>query len=114
MELETYIQFALALVFVIALIGLLAAVARRAGLGYATPKKGGRRRLSITEVVPLDAKRRLVLVRRDATEHLVILGPAGETVVETGIATDDGGFPAALATAAGDQAPKLPAAETAE
>ena len=100
MGLDTYIQFALALVFVIALIGVLTAVARRAGLGYGVPTKGGQRRLAIAEIMPLDAKRRLVLVRRDATEHLVILGPGGETVVERGIAV--GGFEAALASATDD------------
>jgi hypothetical protein len=30
-------------------------------------------------------RRRLVLLRRDDVEHLVILSPTGETVVETGI-----------------------------
>jgi flagellar protein FliO/FliZ len=44
------------------------------------------KRLSIVEVSPVDAKRRLVLVRRDGVEHLVLLGATNETVIETGIA----------------------------
>ena len=34
----------------------------------------------------VDAKRRLVLVRRDDVEHLILLGPASDLVVERGIA----------------------------
>jgi flagellar protein FliO/FliZ len=50
------------------------------------PRGGGRqRRLRILEVAALDPKHRLVLVRRDETEHLVLIGPAAALVVETGI-----------------------------
>ena len=41
--------------------------------------------LALMEVTNLDARRRLVLLRRDDVEHLVILGPASETVVEKNI-----------------------------
>lgn len=87
MEFEGYIRFLLALVFVIGLIGLLAAVARRMGLGFpATAMKGGKdRRLSVVEAAPLDGRRRLVLIRRDDVEHLVMVGPSSELVIETGI-----------------------------
>jgi flagellar protein FliO/FliZ len=86
MTATSYVQFVLALVFVLALIGVAAIVARRLGLGHAAGAAGRRRRLSVEEVLPLDGKRRLVLLRRDAIEHLVILGPGSETVVERGIA----------------------------
>lgn len=88
MDWENYLRFVLALVFVLGLIGLLAAVVRRYGIGMGqmAPRKGAERRLSLVEVMPLDAKRRAVLIRRDDVEHLVILGPESETVVETGIA----------------------------
>jgi flagellar protein FliO/FliZ len=86
MDLETYGKFALALAAVLALIGLLAFVARRLGFGpHGTPLRG-RRRLAIVEVLALDAKHRLVLVRRDATEHLLLLGATQSTVVERNIA----------------------------
>jgi len=85
----TYIQFALALLFVLGLIGVLAVVARRAGFGYGVPAKTGRRRLAVAEVLPLDGRRKLVLLRRDQTEHLVILGPTSETVVERSIPVVD-------------------------
>ena len=90
MEVETqdYFRFVLALVFVVSLFGVLVLVARRYGLGHrmATRSANAKKRLSLVEVMGLDAKRRLVLLRRDETEHLVILGPHGETVIETAIA----------------------------
>jgi len=87
MEYGDYLRFLLALVFVIGLIGLLALAARRMGFGYPTTAfKGGRKkRLSVVEITPLDGRRRLVLVRRDDTEHLLMLSPTRETVIETGI-----------------------------
>lgn len=87
MEFAGYLRFVLALAFVLALIGLLAAVARRYGFGFPATalKAAGRRRLKVVEVTPVDARRRLVLVRRDDTEHLILLGQSGELVIETGI-----------------------------
>ncbi|MGF1639713.1 MAG: hypothetical protein ACFCUO_02055 [Rhodospirillales bacterium] len=90
MDFGLYLHFALALAFVLALIGVLAVLARRLGLGYAAPSRTGRRRrLSVAEVLPLDAKRKIVLLRRDGVEHLVILGPTSEILVETGIVAPD-------------------------
>jgi len=87
MELDTYMRFVLALLFVLALIGIVAWLARKAGLGTRVARtKGAAKRLSIVEVSPVDGKRRLVLVRRDGVEHLVLLGATNETVIETGIA----------------------------
>lgn len=99
MEGTDYLRFALSLVFVLGLIGMLAALARRAGLGFpaAALKPGGKRRLSVVEATQLDSRRRLVLVRRDDVEHLLLLSPTAETVVETGIAAPDPSFAEALA-----------------
>ena len=84
MNVTTYLQFATSLVFVLALIGVAAVLARRLGLGHAAGGAGGRR-LGIVEILPLDGRRKLVLLRRDDTEHLVILSAAGEQVIEAGI-----------------------------
>jgi flagellar protein FliO/FliZ len=88
MDISEYFRFALALIFVLALIGVLAAVARRAGFGFpaSSIKPSGARRLSIVEVTPLDGRRRLVLIRRDNVEHLLMLSPNSEHVIERGIA----------------------------
>jgi Flagellar biosynthesis protein, FliO len=47
----------------------------------------GRRgqRLGISEYHEIDETRRLVLVRRDETEHLLLIGGAQDIVVESGI-----------------------------
>lgn len=86
MDFSTYFRFLVALVFVLALIGLLAWVARRYGLlrGAVRPRNG-ERRLEVIEIAPIDAKRRLLLLRRDRTEHLVLLGPTTDVVIESGI-----------------------------
>jgi flagellar protein FliO/FliZ len=100
MSLATYLQFALALIFVVALIGGLAVLARRVGWGGLAPA-GKERRLGIVEVLAVDNRRRLVLIRRDGTEHLVLLGPAGDTVVETA-AVAKPAFAEALAAVTGE------------
>ena len=87
MEFWGYLKFLLALVFVLGLIGLLATLARRIGVGFpaAALKRIKSRRLSVVEVTSIDGRRRLVLVRRDDTEHLILLGPSSELVIERGI-----------------------------
>ncbi len=83
-----YIQVVLAFVFVLALIGGAGFLAKRYGAGaFGALRSGGRpqRRLAVSEVLALDAKRRLVLVRRDGAEHLLLLGGTRDLVVETGI-----------------------------
>jgi flagellar protein FliO/FliZ len=85
---ETYLQFVLALAFVVALIAVCAYVARRLGLGGRLAMRGGTRRLAILEVLPLDGKRRLVLLQRDGVEHLVLLGLQSDLLIECGSAGD--------------------------
>lgn len=83
MEIDVYLRFLLALGFVLALIAVLAWAARRFGLmGKLTPTQGKSRRLSIVEVMALDARHKLVLLRRDDTEHLVLMGPSANLLVE--------------------------------
>jgi flagellar protein FliO/FliZ len=87
-------KFVAALLLVLALIGGIAFLVRRAGL---TPRlsgrRGGERRLSLVEVAPLDARRRLVLVRRDGVEHLLLLGTERDLVIESGITVAPRAFP---------------------
>ena len=85
MDNTVLLKFAFAFVFVIALMLLLSYVLKRMGLAGAVLTPGSRRRLKIVEFLPLDHRRRLVLVRRDDTEHLLVLGPGGETLVESNI-----------------------------
>lgn len=90
MDPTDYLKFFAALVFVLSLMGGLAFVLKRMGLDRAGLTGRGNKRLGVEEILPLDARRKLVMIRRDDVRHLVILGPSGETVVEMGIpATDD-------------------------
>ncbi|MEX2644148.1 MAG: hypothetical protein WD270_11885 [Acetobacterales bacterium] len=92
MDIQQISYVGLALVFVLGLVWLFGQLARRFGLGGVPVIRGTRgRRLSIVEVVALDARRRAVLLRRDGTEHLVLLGADRETVIESGIAAPAGG-----------------------
>tara|TARA_A100000171_G_scaffold6515_1_gene5059 strand:+ start:3463 stop:3849 length:387 start_codon:yes stop_codon:yes gene_type:complete len=88
MELSAYFRFVAALIFVLGIIGVFALIARRFVPGARNiNRRGIKRRLSIVEVVPVDTKRRLVLLKRDDTEHLVLLGPNGDMIVERNIGT---------------------------
>jgi flagellar protein FliO/FliZ len=86
MSMELYSRFLLALVAVLVLLAGFAWTARRFGFAGRSFVKGGKRRLAIVEVAPIDNKRRLVLLRRDGIEHLVLLGTDSATVIESGIA----------------------------
>lgn len=44
------------------------------------------RRLSVTEQFNIDSRRRLVLIRRDDVEHLIMTGGPVDIVLESGIA----------------------------
>ena len=98
---DMYWRFLGALVLVIALIFVLAWIAKRLGLGGRIAAGRGKRRLVVEEVLSLDGKRRLVLLKRDGIEHLLLLGLNDDLVVETGIVP-----PAAAGSA---EAPVAPA-----
>jgi flagellar protein FliO/FliZ len=84
MGLDTYLRFLIALVLVVAMIGAFAWVVRRFGWASRFVAPAGKKRLSVLEVLPLDGKRRLVLLRRDAAEHLILLGIGGDLLIESG------------------------------
>jgi len=83
---EFYWRFVGAFVLVVALIFAVAWIAKRLGLGGRIASARGKRRLSVQEVLPLDSKRRLVLIKRDGIEHLLLIGINDDLVVEQGIA----------------------------
>jgi flagellar protein FliO/FliZ len=84
-DLPQYLRLIAALVFVLSLMGGLAFLVKKLGLARNGEVKG--KRLKIVEALPLDARRRLVLLQRDNKQHLVILGASSETVIETNIET---------------------------
>ena len=91
MDLDVYLRFLLALIFVLGLIGALTLLARRFGFGGRMIVQAGKsQRLSVIEVRPLDSRNKLVLIKRDSTEHLILMGPTDNQVIETGIRASDG------------------------
>ncbi|MEO5375556.1 MAG: flagellar biosynthetic protein FliO [Alphaproteobacteria bacterium] len=106
MDYEGYLRFVLSLTFVIGLILLVAWALRRYGFGVMVPGGGARRRerrLAVVEIAPLDTRRRLVLLRRDGVEHLVLIGGTTDLVIETGI--PPAGFARMLAAEKGEPSP---------
>ncbi len=95
MEPQSYITAVLVLILVVGLILGLAALLKRFGLADARAL-GRRARLATVESKSLDGRHRLILVRRDDVEHLLLVGPNTSQVIERGI-------PAA--PAAGDETP---------
>ncbi len=82
MLLSEILRLVLGLAAVIGMIGLCALAAKKAGLASMTGSTGNRRRLALREMLPLDARRRLAIVKCDNTEYLILLGPTGETVID--------------------------------
>jgi len=77
------LQAVFGLAVTLGLIGLAAYAARRWGpSGMFQMKAPSERRLAILETLPLDPSRRLVLVRFDQEERLLLLGEG--RVLETG------------------------------
>ncbi len=53
--------------------------------GGALMLTGRNKRLSVVDQASVDGRRRLVLIRRDGVEHLLMTGGAIDIVIETGI-----------------------------
>ena len=86
-EMPLAAKFFIAFAVVLALIGLTAWLVRRFGanrLGGAG--RGGRQpRLAVIDAATVDGRRRLVLIRRDNIEHLLMIGGPTDLVVEPNI-----------------------------
>ena len=93
MGFDTYLRFILVLVFVLGLVLALGWVLKRYGIGTGTMVGKGRR-LGVVETALLGPKHRLVLVRRDQVEHLVLIGPTSASLVESGITAGGSSFQA--------------------
>jgi flagellar protein FliO/FliZ len=90
MSYDDYFRFLLALLFVLGLIGVMVFVGRRFNLTPKITSAKADRRLRIVEILPVDAKRRMILVRRDNVEHLVMLSTTNDVVIERNITAGKG------------------------
>jgi hypothetical protein len=81
------LRFLIAFLVVLALIGIAAWVLRRFGSGRlgASSSRGRQPRLAVIDYASVDARRRLILVRRDNVEHLLMTGGPTDVVVESNI-----------------------------
>jgi flagellar biogenesis protein FliO len=76
------------------LFGVLWLVRNRAPSPFVRGGKGRQQRLQVLDAAAIDAKRRIVLIRRDGVEHLVMIGGPTDIVIESGIG-DSSKIPAA-------------------
>ena len=85
-EMPLAVRFFLAFLIVLGLIGAAAWAVRRFGSARLTGAVRGRQpRLAVIEYATVDARRRLLLVRRDNVEHLMMIGGPTDVVVEPNI-----------------------------
>ena len=116
-EMPLAARFFIAFLVVLALIGLTAWLVRRFGasrLGNTT--RGRQPRLAVIDAATVDGRRRLVLIRRDNIEHLLMIGGPTDLVVEPNIvravgARDVAREPARVAPAADTATRGTPAIE---
>ena len=84
MELADYTRFIFALIFVIGLIWLCAFVLKRTGMDKRLRGVTGQNgRLSVVDVLYLDPRRKLTLVRADAREYLLLISGDNAQVIDT-------------------------------
>src|SRR6201998_3870528 len=81
------LTFFFAFVAVLALIGVVAWLIRRFATNRlgANTNRGRMPRLAVIDAAAVDGRRRLVLVRRDNVEHLLMIGGPTDIVVEPNI-----------------------------
>ena len=85
-QLDLPVRVAIAAIVIAVLLGLTVLIVRRlSGMGAGSGGRSRQARLAVLDSVALDQRRRLVLVRRDETEHLLLVGGPSDLVVEPGI-----------------------------
>jgi hypothetical protein len=85
-EMPLAVRFFVAFLIVLGLIGAIAWAVRRFGSGrLGTSTRGRQPRLAVIDYASVDGRRRLILVRRDNVEHLLMIGGPSDIVVEPNI-----------------------------
>ena len=108
-EIPLAAKFFIAFAVVLALIGLTAWLVRRFGANHLGGSARGRQpRLAVIDAATVDGRRRLVLIRRDNVEHLLMIGGPTDVVVEPNIVRATGGVreTAREPSRAGEPAPR--------
>ena len=85
-ELPTPVTFVISFAFVLLLIGAAAWLVRRFGSTRIDAAARGRQpRLAVIDSAAVDGRRKLVIIRRDNVEHLLMIGGPSDVVVETNL-----------------------------
>lgn len=87
MDVIDFGRYFAALLLVLALLGFAWIAARRqgfSGLMRFIPAQADKR-LNVVETMMMGPRHKLYLLRRDGTEHLVLVGPGEASIIETGI-----------------------------
>jgi flagellar protein FliO/FliZ len=85
-EMPLAVRFFVAFLIVLGLIGAIAWAIRRFGSGrLGSTTRGRQPRLAVIDYASVDGRRRLILVRRDNVEHLLMIGGPSDIVVEPNI-----------------------------
>ena len=86
---DVLIRALLSLVLVLGLIAGAGYLVRRFGVqGGMVIKRGGHRRLGIVEQLTIDGRHRLVLIKKDDMEHLLLVGSGADLLIESKPAPD--------------------------
>ena len=92
MEFVDILRYFGALLLVLAMVGGAGLLARRFGVPGIT-QAASIKRLSVIETLMVGPRQRLIIIRRDDVEHLVLSGPEGASVIESGIAVKPASVP---------------------
>jgi flagellar protein FliO/FliZ len=86
-EISPALKFFLAFIIVLVLIGITAWLVRRFGAERfgGSSARGRQPRLAVVDAAAVDARRKLVIIRRDNVEHLLMIGGPTDVVVEQNI-----------------------------
>ena len=84
MEIQELLYALFSLIFVLSLIGVCAFVFKKLVVERNFGISGNNRRLKILEYLPLDNRRRIMIIEKDGKEEItLLLGATGETIVST-------------------------------
>jgi flagellar protein FliO/FliZ len=92
MEYLDLLRYFGALLLVLAMVGGAGLLARRFGVPGVT-RPTSIKRLAVVETLMVGPRQRLIIVRRDSVEHLVLSGPDGASVIESGIPSKPASLP---------------------
>jgi flagellar protein FliO/FliZ len=79
-------QFIITLIVILLLVAAIYWLFQRfVGGPSISPRRSRNLRLAIIDALPIDHRRKLVLIRRDNVEHLILVGGAADLVVESSV-----------------------------